>query len=222
VNPHLRRAQTRRIFLHTADLNDVRRMTDEVKKPFLPRWLRIALIGRRPRFTLVRIVVLAVVAFLVFGFILLPVRINGPSMLPTYRTGGVNMVNRFAFLRHEPRRGDVVTIRISGAEYSTRELFHDLRRVRLDFRRLFRPSLMYMKRVVGLPGETIAFSGGKLFVDGQPLDEPYLKFSCYWERPPEKLGADQFFVVGDNRYMRMEDHTFGPAARARIVGKVML
>jgi len=197
-------------------------MTDEEKKPFLPHWLRIVLIGRRPKFTLVRIVVLVVVAFTVFGFILLPVRIAGPSMLPTYRTGGVNMVNRFAYLRQEPRRGDVVTIRISGSEYSARELFDDLRHVRVEFRRLFRPSLMYMKRVVGLPGETIEFSGGRLLVDGQPVDEPYLKFSCHWERPPQKLGADQFFVVGDNRSMRMEDHYFGVAERARIVGRVML
>ena len=197
-------------------------MTDEVKKSCLPHWLRIVLIGRRPRFTLVRIVVLAVVAFMVFGFILLPVRIAGPSMLPTYRTGGVNVVNRFAYLRHEPRRGDIVTIRISGTEYSAGELFTDLKHLHLEFGRLFRPSMMYMKRVVGLPGETIEFSGGKLLVDGQPLNEPYLRFSCRWDLPPKKLGANQYFVVGDNRAMRWEDHTFGAAERERIVGKVML
>ena len=197
-------------------------MTDEVKKPFLPRWLSIVLIGRRPKFTLVRVVALALGGFLGFGFILLPVRVDGPSMLPTYRTGSVNLVYRFAYLRHEPRRGDVVTIRISGDEYSARELLNDLCHVRVQFRRLFRPSLMYMKRVVGLPGETIAFSGGRLFVDGQVVDEPYQKFSCHWEREPLKLGADQYFVVGDNRSMRMEDHTRGAYSLVRIVGKVLL
>jgi signal peptidase I len=197
-------------------------MTAEEKKPLLPRWLRIVLIGRRPRFTLVRIAVLVVVAFTLFGFILLPVRVTGPSMLPTYRTGGVNVVNRFAYLRQEPQRGDVVTIRISGSEFSAREFFDDLRHVRVEFRRLFRPSVMLMKRVVGLPGETIEFSGGRLLVDGQPLDEPYLKFSCHWDSEPKKLGADQFFVVGDNRSMRMELHEHGVAERARIVGRVML
>ena len=197
-------------------------MTDEVKKPFLPRWLRIVLVGRRPSLTLVRIVVLVVVTFTLFGFILLPVRVDGPSMLPTYRTGGVNLVNRFAYLRHGPRHGDVVTIRISGDEYSTGEFFNDLIRVRLQFRRLFRPSLMYMKRVVALPGETIAFSDGRLLINGEPQDEPYLKFSCHWEREPLQLGADQYYVVGDNRSMRMEDHTRGVYKLARIVGKVML
>ena len=89
-------------------------MTDEVKKPLLPNWLRIVLIGRRPRYTMIRILVLVIVAFVLFGFFLLPVRIGGPSMLPNYRTGGVNIVNRLAYLRHGPERGDVVTIRISG------------------------------------------------------------------------------------------------------------
>lgn len=197
-------------------------MTDEAAKPFLPHWLRIVLIGRRPSFTLVRIVVVVVGAFIVFGFLFLPVRVAGPSMMPTYRSGGINLVNRLAYLRHEPRRGDVVTIRISGAEYSPGELWSDLWHFRVEFRRLFRPSLMYMKRVVGLPGETIAFSGGKLLVDGQPLDEPYLKFSCQWDWPSRKLGPDQYFVVGDNRSMRMEEHMHGVPERARIVGKVML
>lgn len=185
-------------------------------------WVRIALIGRRPKFTLMRIVVLVVVTFLVFGFILLPVRITGPSMLPTYRNGRLNLVNRLAYFRHDPRRGDVVAIRISGAEYSYPELRRDLRHLQLDFGRLFRPSMMYMKRVVALPGETVAFSSGQLLVDGKPIDEPYLKYPCDWNRPPRKLGPTEYFVVGDNRAMRWEDHEFGAVARARIVGKVML
>jgi len=187
-----------------------------------PVWLRIALIGRRPRFTLVRVVVIAVMAFFLYGFILPPVRVNGLSMSPTYRRGSVNLVNRLAYLRHEPRRGEVVAVRISGTEYSASELRRDLTHLQVDFGRLFRPSLMYMKRIVGLPGETIAFSGGQLLVDGQPLGEPYCKFSCEWERPPRKLGPGEYFVVGDNRSMPMEEHILGIAKRAQIVGKVIL
>jgi signal peptidase I len=197
-------------------------MINDTNTAARPGWLRIALIGRKPRFTLVRIVVLAVVSFVVFGFILLPVRIHGPSMLPTYRNGRFNLVNRLAYLRHEPRRGDVVSIRISGSEYSAAGLLHDLLHFRLDFVRLFRPSMMYMKRVVGLPGETIEFSRGKLLVNGRPLDEPYRHSPCDWERPPQKLGPGQYFVVGDNRSMLMEDHVFGAVDRSRIVGKIML
>jgi signal peptidase I len=187
-----------------------------------PVWLRIALIGRRPKFTLLRVAVLVVMAFVIFGFVLLPVRIQGPSMMPTYRNGGFNVVNRLAYFRHEPQRGDVVAIRISGEEYSAGELVHDLAHFQLEFDRLFRPSLMYMKRIVGMPGETIAFSHGRLLVNGKPLDEPYHKTFCDWERPPQTLGPHQYFVLGDNRTMRMEDHTFLAAERSRIVGKVML
>ncbi len=187
-----------------------------------PGWLRIALVGRRPKYTVIRVVVLAVAAFLVFGFLLLPVRIAGPSMLPTYRNGSLNLINRLAYLREPPRRGDVVAIRISNREYSRGELWNDLTHFRLKFARLFRPSVMYLKRVVALPGETVAFAKGRLLVNGKPLAEPYLKTACDWERPPTKLGPDQYFVVGDNREMRMEDHEFGAAERSRIVGKAVL
>jgi len=187
-----------------------------------PGRLRVLLIGRRPRFTLIRAIVLALIAFVVFGFLLLPVRIDGPSMLPAYRDGSFNLVNRLAYVRHPPQRGDVVAIRISGREYSRGELLDDLVHLRVKFGRLFRPSVMYLKRVVGLPGETVAFSNGQLLVNGKPRNEPYVEFPCNWERPLQKLGPDQFFVVGDNRAMRMIDHTFGAAERSRIVGKTIL
>jgi signal peptidase I len=187
-----------------------------------PNWLRVALIGRRPKFTLVRIAALVVVSFVLFGFILLPVRINGPSMLPTYRDGRFNLVNRLAYIRHEPRRGDVVAIRISGTEYSRAELWRDLTRLRLNFGRLFRPSVMYLKRIVALPGETVAFADGRLLVNGKPQREPYVRYPCNWELPSRTLGPNEFFVVGDNRAMRLEDHEFGAVGRARIVGRVML
>lgn len=164
----------------------------------LPTWLKIILIGRRPRFTAIRIVVTAVAIFFTARFLLMPIRVQGPSMQPTYRENGVNFVNRLAYWFHEPRRGDVVAIRLAG------------------------PSIMFMKRVVGLPGETVAFAGGRLFVDGKPLPEPYVQFPCRWELGPQKLGPDEYFVVGDNRAMNISDHTFGKAVRERILGKVLL
>lgn len=191
-------------------------------RPRWRQWLRVALVGRRPRATLLRAAILAVLTFVVFGFILLPVRIEGPSMLPAFRPGSLHLVNRLAYWRHPPRRGDVVAIRISGREYSGGELLSDLVRLRVNFRRLFRPSVMYLKRVVALPGETIQFNEGRLLINGQPLDEPWRTTPCDWTLPPRQLGPDQYFVVGDNRAMPPEDHTFGAAERARIVGKVVL
>jgi signal peptidase I len=172
--------------------------TTEVQKSDLPRWLRIVAIGRRPSYTLVRIAILIAVVVILRIFVFWPIKISGASMLPNYPMTGVNCINRLAYVWHEPKRGDVVTVRLAG------------------------PHVMFMKRIVGLPGETVEFIGGQLFINGKPLLEPYVKYHCDWDYPPRKLGPTEFFVVGDNRAMRWEDHTFGAAERERIVGKVML
>jgi signal peptidase I len=163
-----------------------------------PHWAQVITVGGNPRNTLIRIVVLIAVCFVLFHYILLPVRVEGPSMLPTYKDRSVNFVNRLAYLRHEPQRGDVVSVRYAG--------YH----------------VMLMKRIIGLPGETVAFDDGAVLINGQPLDEPYRKWKSHWTRPPVKLSPDQYFIVGDNRTMRWQDHTFGVVERWRIVGKVLL
>lgn len=163
-----------------------------------PHWLRVVAIGRRPRATLVRIAVLVVVCFVTFKFILLPIRIQGISMLPTYRDRQVNFINSLAYLRHEPQRGDIVSVRFAGK------------------------SVMLMKRIIALPGETLEFRGGRAYVNGLLLDEPYLKLPCDWEHGPILCGPAQYYVVGDNRSMPFELHQQGRAERGRIVGKLLL
>ena len=168
------------------------------RQSWLPRWLQIVVIGRNPKVTLVRVAVLIVTCIVVFNFILLPARIEGISMLPTYQDRSVNFVNRLAYRWHEPQRGDVVGIRLAG------------------------PHVMYMKRIIGLPGETVAFVDGRVLINGEVLDEPYEKTPCDWNCPPVKLGPDEYFVVGDNRTMPWQEHEFGRATRDRIVGKALL
>jgi len=162
----------------------------------------MVLIGRNWKFTVARIAVLVVASFVVFRFVLLPVRLEGISMLPTYLNGSLDFVNRLAYLWHPPRRGDVVGIRLSDPS-------------------ILWPSIMYMKRIVGLPGETVAFVNGRVFINGQPLDEPYEKNGCDWDLPPVKLGPNQYFVVGDNRSMPSQYHEFGKVEQDHIVGKAV-
>jgi signal peptidase I len=200
-------------------------MSNGARRSRLPAWARVVLIGRRPKRTLIRVCVLIVVCLIVRVFVLLPVRIHGGSMLPTYHDQGIrkiNFVNRLAYARHEPRRGDVVLIRISGSDYSTREILRDLLHGHLTANRLAGPSAMLLKRIVGLPGETVEFANGRLLVDGNELAEPYVKLPCNWNMAPRKLGPGQYFVVGDNRSMPMEFHEFGVAARERIIGRILL
>jgi signal peptidase I len=159
--------------------------------------LRVVSIGRNPKTTLIRIVVLVTVCWVVFGFILLPIQVTGISMLPTYKDHSLNLVNRLAYLRHEPQRGDVTSVRLTGLH------------------------VMFMKRIIGLPGETVAFANGQVLINGVALDEPYEKLPCDWNSPPVTLAADEYFFVGDNRSMPLEDHTHGSQKRDRIVGKVL-
>jgi len=161
------------------------------------RW-RVALIGRNPKRTLMRIVVLMVAVLLARAYLVLPIFVHGSSMLPTYRDRGVNFVNRLAYVWSEPKRGDVVAIRLAGQ------------------------SVMYMKRVVGLPGDTVAFHQGQLLINGQPIPEPYVQPGCDWEIPPETVGPGLYYVVGDNRSLPERFHEKGKTPKQRIVGKVLL
>jgi len=130
--------------------------------------------------------------------------VDGISMAPTYANHSIHFVNRLAYLRHEPQRGDVVGIRLTPPNG------------------LSSPHIMYFKRIIGLPGEAISFEDGRVLVNGQVLGEPYEKGRCDWNADAVTLGPNEYFVVGDNRSMAKEDHVFGRAERNRIVGKAWL
>ncbi len=165
-----------------------------------PHWVKVVLVGRDIRFTFARIVVLAILTFVISYYVFIPIEVEGPSMMPTYSDRGINFVNHFAYRRSDPKRGDVIAIRYTGRH------------------------AMLMKRVVGLPGETVQFHRGRILINGDVLEEPYLdpKAPCDWELPPETLASDEFYVVGDNRSMPYENHTFGKAKRDRIMGRILL
>ena len=86
-----------------------------------------------------------------FRWVLMPIRAEGISMQPTYRSGSLNLVNRLAFASSKPSRGDVVAIRLAG------------------------PHVLYVKRIVALPGERFSMSQGQAYVNGAPLSEPYVQ-----------------------------------------------
>ncbi len=163
-----------------------------------PSWLRRVLIGRNPKRTLVRMAIWIAAVVLISQFVLLPIRVQGISMQPTYKAGTINFVNCLAYRFRSPRRGDIVSIKLAGRH------------------------VMYLKRIIGLPGETIAFHNGQVYINGQPLEEPYLKFPCAWEHEQEQIGPDEYYVVGDNRSMEFYDHEQGRSTRDRIVGKILL
>lgn len=155
------------------------------------------LFGSKPRATLARASGLIAAAIVVFGFILLPVRLRGISMLPTYRDGMLNFANRAAYWWREPARGDAVAIRMAGDR------------------------VLYVKRIVGLPHEQLEIVAGVVLVDGEPLVEPASVQKAAWDMPAVTLGDSEYFLIGDNRTMAIQNHDFGRAARDRIVGKML-
>lgn len=174
-------------------------------KPDRPaRWIQAATIGRNPKVTLMRIAILVAACAIVFKLVLLPIRVDGISMFPTYNDRSIHFLNRLAYLWHGPRRGDVDGVRLAGVN----SFFGS-------------PGVVYLKRVVGLPGETVAFAHGVLLINGAPLPEPYVNGPCDWNAPAVLVDANQYYFVGDNRSMSIENHDHGKADRDQIVGKVL-
>jgi signal peptidase I len=80
----------------------------------------------------------------------------------------------------------------------------------------------YVKRLVGLPGETISARNGRVFIDGKRLDESYLASGRAFTTglPPTHLGPDQYFMMGDNRTLSCDSRRWGPITRDEMVGPV--
>ena len=141
--------------------------------------------------------VLATISFIVFRWVVIPIRTEGSSMLPTYGPGQLNLVNRMAYTSSSPARGDIVAIQMAG------------------------PHVLYVKRVIGLPGERVAVSQGLVQINGAALTEPYVRNRRPWDVPEVTLGANEYFVIGDNRGMAAGEHDFGRVERERILGRIV-
>ncbi|WP_240744866.1 signal peptidase I [Desulforhopalus sp. IMCC35007] len=144
-----------------------------------------------------RLLLLSLACYIIFGHILIPLRIQGMSMEPTYQDGSYALCWRLQFLLSPPKRFDVVTVRFSG------------RRV------------MLLKRVVALVGETVEFRNGLLYVNGNPVEEPYVHYRSDWQLPQRTVAPGHIYVVGDNRGTPMARHQFGEVNMNRIVGGVL-
>lgn len=129
--------------------------------------------------------------------------VDGPSMEPTFYSNQRVIVSRVSYFLRQPARGEIA-------------VFQSPDRPGVD------PPLI--KRIIGLPGETVTMRDREIHIDGRPLDEPYVNGPCQASRCPDKewvLGANEFFLVGDNRNRSRDSRVFGPINRAQLVGEAV-
>ena len=140
-----------------------------------------------------RMGIVALTAFIIFKWLLIPCVIDGESMMPTYPERGFTFCWTGKYWFSAPRRGDVVIVK-----YVDRVFF--------------------LKRVVGLPGDVIQFRDGVLYLNNAPLREPYVRYVSDWNSKPVKISPGHCYVVGDNRSQYIENHRFGQIRAGRIMG----
>ena len=140
-----------------------------------------------------RVLVLTAISIVITKWVLMPIRTDGSSMLPTYTPGKLHFVNRLSYGARSPVRGDVVAVQLAG------------------------PHVVYIKRIVGLPGERVAIAGGQVQINGTALSEPYVRHRRLWDLEEQTLGLREYFLIGDNRAIS----DFGRAPVNKILGKVV-
>jgi signal peptidase I len=127
--------------------------------------------------------------------------VEGSSMYPTLNDRERLFVNKLVYRFREPRRGEIVVFRYPA-----------------------NPRKNFIKRVIGIPGDTVSIRGGQVFVNGVPLDEPYINEPMYGTYSGVVVPEDTVFVLGDNRNNSQDsrDRSVGFVPYMNIVGEAFV
>lgn len=159
-------------------------------------------------FDLVKILIIALIIIVPLRmFVAEPFVVSGSSMLPNFHNRDYLIVDRISYRNTEVKRGDVVVMKYPK---DTTQYF--------------------IKRVIGLPGESISFQNGKVFITNTEhptsfeLSETYLpeRIETFGKPVPVTLGTDEYYVLGDNRTASSDSRVWGVLPKDDIVGKVWL
>jgi len=146
----------------------------------------------------------AVLAFGIRTFVAEARYIPSGSMLPTLQINDRLIVDKVGYHFRDPQRGDIVVF--SPTDALQRQNFHDA----------------FIKRVIGLPGETVEVKGGRVYVNGQPLRENYVQDSPQYQYGPVTVPTDSYLVLGDNRNNSYDSHYWGFVPREKIIGRAVV
>ena len=145
----------------------------------------------------VTLLVAIVIALVVRTFLFEPVRVDGSSMSATLANGEVMFVTKPEYLMGDPQRFDVVICHYPN-----------------------RGNTNFVKRVVGLPGDTVEIKEGYLYVNGEKYEESYITHRPDYQLSAYTVPEGQYFLLGDNRSNSNDSHIIGPIDRDMIKGHV--
>ncbi len=141
---------------------------------------------------------LAILALLIAAFFMRLPQVSGLSMAPHIASGEYVLINTFAYRLAQPQRGDIVA-----------------------FRRDDDARAVFIKRVVGLPGDRIRVDVGRISIDGRRLDEPYVRFPDDRTFGEIVVPPGSVYVLGDNRADSEDSRFFGPVRDERLIGRAL-
>jgi signal peptidase I len=147
------------------------------------------------------ILITVLLAFLLRFFLIQPFIVEGSSMEPNFHDQQYIIIDKLSYRIREPRRGEVI-------------VFHPPND----------PAQNYIKRIIGLPGETVRIDNGNVFINEIKLEEPYLGEQNHNTeqlrfREPVTLDADEYFVMGDNRNHSSDSREWGELVKHNIEGR---
>jgi len=158
---------------------------------------------------------LAVLLFLVINLVSARVRVDGYSMQPTLDNGEFILVSRLSYEFGNFQRGDIIVFR--PPMYPEEAFFRRLLGLP-DFKNNYED---YIKRIIGLPGETVKVENGNVYINGVPMVEPYIadapQYTGEWLVPPDNL-----FVLGDNRNNSSDSHAWSFLPMKNVLGRALI
>lgn len=152
------------------------------------------------------LVVFAAILSAVYLFVAQPHKVSGSSMVPNFHNGDYIITDKVSYHFSAPKRGDIIVLK-------------NPRDTAIDF----------IKRIIGIPGEKIMISGGKVYVNGKILNENYLDARLFTpsgaflqEGQEITIAQDQYIAIGDNRTASSDSREWGFVSKDKIIGKVFL
>ncbi|MBP0016981.1 MAG: signal peptidase I [Cyanobacteria bacterium SBLK] len=135
--------------------------------------------------------------------------IPSKSMLPTLEVGDRLAIEKITYLFRQPKRGDIIVftppdnaIRCNPAQPQTLPIKD-----------------AYIKRTIGLPGETVEVKDSRVYINERPLEEDYINGLPLYRVPPVVVPEDRYFVLGDNRNESCDSHVWGFVVKDNIIGR---